>query len=283
MRRLNLCIETQDTACVLNDGKEILRLSGIYDSVIFMYYEFLGTEIEDTLKLGLPETARPLRSYAVHIAKNAKTPFGALAVWDRLRALGLADEATASRISQHLVENGEPAAAWRVWRQSLAGMEPGLDRASLLTNGEFKRNSAPSPFDWAIRPQQGVTFLRHGGLQVLFHGETNLSLNNVSQLTYIRHAHHRLVVEVSHEGLTTNQGPFISLVDAEDPSRLSLRTESFHGASPRRRVVLEFKAPRGTRLVRIQLERTPSEKFDNKIAGALHLHRIALTETAPAR
>lgn len=278
MRRLNFCVESRDSGCVLEDGKVTLRLTDAYDGVIFMYYAALGIGVEDVLKLGLPKNGRALRSFAIQAAKSAKSPNEAMLAWERVRTNGYADEATACGIVQYLVGRGEPGSAWRVWEDYLSGqkmIESSFDR---LTDSEFKRNPTHSLFDWSIRPQQGVSFRRQDGLQVQFTGETNLALLNVIQMSYVRPARHRLVVDVSHEGITTNQGPFFRLLDAENPARLDVRTEMIQGSSPRRRIELDFEVPAGTRLVRLQLERTPSEKFDNKIAGTLHLHRIALTE-----
>lgn len=281
MRRLNLCVEKRDADCALRDGKVILRLSDAYDGVIFMYYAALGVRVENALQAGLPETGRALRCYAMQLAKNANSTSDVMVAWERLRTLGQADEATMCGITQHLVSRGEPASAWRVWREYIPGKNIKTDSSNRLTDSEFKRKPTSSPFDWSIRPQPGVSFQRQNGLQVRFAGKTNLAFLNVSQMSYVRPVQHRLVLDVSHEGITTNQGPFLRLVDAEDPGRLNVKTEMLLGSSPQRRIELNFVVPAGTRLVRVQLERTPSEKFDNKIAGTLHLHRITLTEAAP--
>jgi len=113
---------------------------------------------------------------------------------------------------------------------------------------------------------------------VSFRGETNLSLANVRQVSFIRPGHHRLVVDVSHEGLTTDQGPYVRLFDAEQPGRMTVQTEMFRGSAGRRSVTVDFVVPAGSRLLAVQLERRPSEKFDNKITGTLHLYRVSLNE-----
>lgn len=280
MRRLNFCVEMRDSVCALKDGKVILKLTDAYDGVIFMYYTALGVRVEDTLESGLPESGRAMRRFATQLAKSANSPSEAMLAWDRLRTLGQADEATACGIAQHLVLRGEPAGAWRVWKEFLSDRNIKEGSLNLLTNSEFKRNPTTSPFDWSIRPQPGVSFQRQNGLQIRFAGETNLAFLNVIQMSYVQPLQHRLLLDVSYEGITTNRGPFLRLVDAENPARLNLKSEMFQGSSPRRRIELNFTVPAGTRLVRLQLERTPSEKFDNKIAGTLHLHRIALFEAA---
>ena len=86
------------------------------------------------------------------------------------------------------------------------------------------------------------------------------------------------MVDVAHEGLTTDQGPMVRLYDVEEPKRLAVQTEMFRGSAGRRTITLDFVVPPGSRLVAFQLERRPSEKFDNKIAGTLHLYRVSLTE-----
>ncbi len=164
---------------------------------------------------------------------------------------------------------------WSDYRAVAYGQEDGADR---LTNAKFEREPLESPFDWAVTPQPGVSFRREGGLEVSFRGETNLSLANVRQVSFIRPGHHRLVVDVSHEGLTTDQGPYVRLFDAEQPGRMTVQTEMFRGSAGRRSVTVDFVVPAGSRLLAVQLERRPSEKFDNKITGTLHLYRVSLNE-----
>jgi hypothetical protein len=216
-------------------------------------------------------------------AKHAKQPSDVLMAWNRIRDLGFADDSTAGQIAGSLISRGEPAAAWAVWEDYRRHGVMEKSSSNRMSNDEFTRNDSNSPFDWSVRAEEGVEFVRRDGLQVRFGGERNVGFVNVWQLSYVRPVQHQLVVDVSYEGLTTNQGPFVRLYDVEQPQRLDVRTEMFQGSSARRRIEMKVAVPAGTRLVRLQVQRDRSEKFDNKIAGTLHLHRIALIESAGER
>jgi hypothetical protein len=279
MRRANYCFETGDKKCVLYDGRAILRRSSSYDRVLFLYYKTMSIELDDVLKLGLPEEPRAAQGWAFYLAKDANSSFRVLRTWNWLRERGLADIPTTCRLTRELMQRKDVLTAWEVWsdcRESGAcGSGDGSDR---MTNAQFKRNPLETPFDWSLQPQPGVVFHRGEGLEVHFEGETNLSMSNVRQMSVVRPGQHRLVVDVAHEGLTTDQGPVVRLFDVEEPKRLAVQTEMFRGSAERRTITLEFVVPPGSRLVAVQLERRPSEKFDNKIAGTLHLYRVSLTE-----
>ncbi len=278
MRRANLCFETGDKNCVLYDGRDVLGRTTAFDGILFSYYRYVNVELQNVLKWGLPKEARAARSWAIYLTKNTNSSFHILRTWDWLRERGLADAATVCRLTHLLLNKGDPETSWRVWSDYRAGAYGQQDGTDRLTNAKFERKPLESPFDWSATPQPGVSFRREGGLEVSFQGETNLSLANVRQVSFVRPGHHRLVVDAAHEELTTDQGPYVRLFDAEQPGRLSVRTEMFRGSAGRRAIAVDFVVPLGSRLIAVQLERRPSEKFDNKIAGTLHLYRVSLTE-----
>lgn len=279
MRRVNLCFETGDYTCVLYDGRKVMSQSAAYDGILFLYYRTLGVELEDVLKLGLPEEPRAAQGWAIYTTKDANSSFRVLRTWNWLRERGWADAPTVCRLTRELLQRSDVLTAWRVWCDYReAGAYGQNDASDRLTNAKFERNPLEAPFDWAVQPQPGVGFRREEGLEVRFEGETNLSMANVRQMSVVRPGRHRLVVDVAHEGLTTDQGPSVRLFDAEQPGRLAVQTEMFRGSAARRIVTLDFVVPPQSRLLAVQLERRPSEKFENKIAGTLHLYRVSLIE-----
>lgn len=282
MRRANYCFETGDKNCVLYDGKAIMQRSASYDRVLFLYYKTMTIELEDVLKLGLPEEPRAAQGWAIYVSKDAKDANSSIRVlrtWGWLRERGFADPSTACRLTRELVQRRDVLTAWRVWSDCRESGACGSgDASDLMTNAQFARNPLEAPFDWSLRPQPGVDFRRGEGLEVRFEGETNLSMANVRQMSVVRPGQHRLTVDVAQKGLTTDQGPIVRLFDVEEPNRLAVQTEMFRGSAGRRTIMLDFVVPPGSRLVTVQLERRPSEKFDNKIAGTLHLYRVSLTE-----
>jgi hypothetical protein len=269
---MNYCLEIAALDCILYDGRRVLGLTASFDEIIFVYYTTLNLSPDSILRNGLPNEARPLRSYVRKIAKFSNDDSAIFYIWRRIRSQGAIDPPTASDVSSTLVTRRRNTLAYQIWRD----FSPPKPPDELLSNTTFGHQPLPSPFDWSIIPQDGMSFDLKDGLLVTFEGAQNLAFANVRQQFVPQPGPHRLVIEYSSDGLTTDQGPFFHLYEATSPSRLNLRTEMIRGTNPRQRLTLDFVAPPGAPLLTLQLERTPSQKFDNKIAGALHLYRVSI-------
>jgi hypothetical protein len=46
-------------------------------------------------------------------------------------------------------------------------------------------------------------------------------------------------------------------------------------------VTLDFTAPAGTEAILVQVRRQPSQRFDNKIEGTLHIYQTSLVRMSP--
>jgi hypothetical protein len=252
--------------------------TGNFDAVLFSYYRALNMEVQDVLTIGLPDGARAVRAWAIHVAKDANSQVRTLRTWDWMRKRGLVDEPTVCRMTRELVNGGRLETAWRVWGDYRTGAYGQQDEANRLTNARFERQPAPAPFDWELRRQEGVGLVLGSGLEVSFEGKTNLAMANVRQLLFVRPGPHRLIVDVAHEELTTDQGPYVRVAGEGAGEPWSVQTEMFKGSASRRKIAIDFVVPAGAALARVQLERKPSEKFDNKITGKLRLHEISLYE-----
>jgi hypothetical protein len=90
---------------------------------------------------------------------------------------------------------------------------------------------------------------------------------------------YRLTAWVRTEGITTDSGPRIGVFDPFDRVALSAETDNLTGTAPWQEQTLEFRTPAETRVVIVQVVRTPSRKLDNQIAGTLWLDDVSLTPT----
>ncbi|MFY9530685.1 MAG: hypothetical protein WAR24_17420, partial [Candidatus Acidiferrales bacterium] len=61
-----------------------------------------------------------------------------------------------------------------------------------------------------------------------------------------------------------------------NPGRLDVRTPQIEDNAGRRKIVLNFTVPAGTQALAIQLIRSKSERFDNKIEGTLRVFVVSL-------
>ena len=77
-------------------------------------------------------------------------------------------------------------------------------------------------------------------------------------------------------GLNTDQGPYFRIVDAVDAKqRLRVETPQVHGNVARSWITVEFNAGQGTEVVDVELRRNRSLRFDNLIAGSLHVFAVS--------
>jgi hypothetical protein len=87
---------------------------------------------------------------------------------------------------------------------------------------------------------------------------------------------YRLTADVSAEGISTDQGVSVQIADGEEPARVLAQVGPFLGTQSRSTSVVDVTVPIGTQVLRVQLARKESLKFDNMLAGVLHIHQLAL-------
>lgn len=76
--------------------------------------------------------------------------------------------------------------------------------------------------------------------------------------------------------LTTDEGIRFHLFDPEGSARLDVYTEQLRGTNDWTRVETRCRVRAGTRLIRVEVCRMPSWKFDNKIKGEAWLDEVSL-------
>jgi hypothetical protein len=172
--------------------------------------------------------------------------------------------------------------AWSLWNRGSyqsahAIWSARLGADTLLTNTRFETIPKVTPFDWALGSAPGVSVTRTQGLEVIFAGIENVRFCGVRQLTVIPAGRYRFTAEVSSDSLTTDQGPFFHLFDVVNSSRLNVESTLIRGTVARSSLSIDLTVKPGGGPVAISLDRHPSEHFDNKIAGTLHIYQVSLT------
>jgi hypothetical protein len=254
----------------------ILKLIPNYDSEIFRYYAQAGLPPEDVLRRGIPEDSRPARSYFEYLLANS-TPESAGKVWEWMLPRAFLDNRMAGRYLQFLLNKRRFKEAVQRWVSYLGPRRGEYPDSNLLFNGGFDKEPSGVPFDWTLGATEHVQEQRDSGaLRIMFDGAANLDYQGVSQLAVVEPGTYQFKAAVRTEGLTTNQGIAFRLFDPESPSRLDVRTEAFGGTRQWLSVEKRFTVKTGTNLVKVQLFRQPSEKFDNKIAGMAWIKSLKL-------
>jgi hypothetical protein len=261
----------------------ILALIPDYDSVIFSDYMRSVDRAEDVLGLGLPEGSRAAQSWLRFLIQTGRLD-DAQRTWDWVVAHGYADDASAGEYVDFLIRQGRPDSAASVWAQQMGARADDYDKSTYLFNGDFESDPAQSPFDWNVGRAESVEVTRDCtsaslgkcSLRISFAGTQNLDVTAASQLAFVRPGTYRFHAFIRTEALTTDQGIRFRISDAEVPARLDEVFGQFTGTSPWSSVDHDLIVSPETRLLRIEVIRQPSMKFDNKIDGTAWIDQLRL-------
>ena len=162
-----------------------------------------------------------------------------------------------------------------LWSDWLASARGDYLNPQLLLNRHFQDSPDRSPFDWSISASASVRISHDQRLTIHFAGTDNANLV-IQQFTSIKAGRYHFSAEIESKGLTTEQRPFFRIVDAVNAARLNVSTRQVEENEPRGKISLDFAVPEGTEALAIQLMRSESERFDNKIEGTLRVYEVSL-------
>ena len=256
-------------------GRRVLSLTADFDDLLFATYSQLGRPPQDFLGTAIPAARRPAAAWLRWLIPRAPEP-DLLATWHWLRERGFADDAVTASLAQELCRRCACRHGVQLWAEWLGPQRGDYLRPELLFNRRFNALPRPSPFDWTIEPAPSVEISRQDGLQLTFDGTENLSYRGPRQMAALAPGLYRFSAVVESKALTTNRGLGFHIYDSMVPSRLNAATQIVSGTTPRHTVEVVFKVTAPDCGVIVQLERHPSEKFDNKIAGSFTIHEVSL-------
>jgi tetratricopeptide (TPR) repeat protein len=211
--------------------------------------------------------------------------------WNRLLSLNSSFEPKdAFPYLDALIRSHELDSASQVW-SSLVSRFP--DRIpspasanNLITNGNLQADILDGAFDWRIFPVSGVAVTQDStgpspdarSLRIEFDGTQNLYYGSVLQFVPAKpRTKYRFSAFTRSQALTTEAGVGIQISDGSDVNKILASTEPLIGTTPWSEQSFFFETPPETRLLIVRIVRLPSQKFDNKIAGAFWLSRVSLT------
>ncbi len=178
--------------------------------------------------------------------------------------------------------------AGSVWRESLA-LEEGSPAAatgdSLIYDGGFEKDLSLGGFGWQLLDVPGVEFdfdpdMKHSGersARLTFDGTQNLDYRGFFQEVLVAPAtRYRFQGYLRTHEITTESGIQFEISDPRDPKSLDVHTLGEKDTQPWTLEEAEFATGPRTRLIRIQLSRTPSTRLDNKIGGTVWVDDVKL-------
>ena len=283
LRAANFYFRIDDAARAVEFGRTILGQIPDYDAILFSDYDRFEVPVETVLDKGLPVDRRATRAYLSHLLGSTRLTDSRI-VWNWVRAHHFADDPLASSYVSFLVSNHAYETAAERWVDYLGSRRGDYPQTNLLFNGDFESAPTGSLFDWQIGSTDGVRIARDGvsehsgqySVHLQFDGTTNVALDQVSQSCVLSAGTYTLQYFVKTEGITTNEGVRLRALDPENPGLLNVVTEPASGTSDWRRVEARFTITPRTHLVRVQIVRLPSQKFDNKIAGSAWIDSVRL-------
>jgi hypothetical protein len=283
LRAVNFHYRIEDPPGALRYTALILRATAEYDAIVFSSLERMGVPVEQALRTGIPAERRPAQAYLHHLIAKGKAADCAR-VWEWAAERGLPDDNLAAEYVDFTLRNGSPQAAAEAWARHLGNRGGDYPKANLLFNGDFEAPLTRSPLDWQIEPIDGANaavddataFSGRHSLKVEFAGTQNVAYRHVWQLAAAGPGIYRLQVYLKTDNITTDQGISVHVFDSEAPGRLSLLLPALAGTNDWTKQEKVFTAPPQTRLIRVELVRLASLKFDNKIRGTVWLDAVKL-------
>jgi tetratricopeptide (TPR) repeat protein len=268
----------------------ILALTPEYDSLIFSEYTRFIDQIDDVLQYGLPEDRRPAKAWlqALMVAERVDH---AQRTWDWIASRGYSDDELTGEYVDFLVQQGHPDWAISAWTQYLGPRSGEYRKSNFLFNGDFESEPVQAPFDWKVARIPGVEVGRDCTIawsgkcsfRISFDGTKNVDVAIASELAFVQPGIYRLQAYFRSENLTTDQGLRFKISDAEVPARLNLIFGEYTGTHAWASIHYDLTVPAQTRLLRIQVIRQASLKFDNKVAGTAWIDNVRLEPNSNTR
>ena len=266
----------------------ILALIPDYDSIIFSEYLHVVDHAEDVLQFGFRENPRAAKSWLQFLIQAGRLD-DAQRSWDWVVGHGYADNVLAGEYVEFLIRQSYPDSAASAWAQYLGSRADDYDKSTYLFNGDFESDPAQSPFDWNLAHTEGVEVTRDFttawsgkcSLRIKFAGTQNLGIAAASQLAFVRPGTYRFHAFIRTEALTTDQGIRFRISDADAPARLDEVFGQFIGSNPWSSVDHDLVVAPKSRLLRIEVIRQPSMKFDNKVDGTAWIDELKLEPIIP--
>jgi len=275
LRVLNFHMGVNHKEAILRTGAKLLAISRSYDPYVFQYYREAGASFDEVRRGGIPEDASAAAAWLADVTGQGRE--AAAAVWAWMEGQGLVSSEAAVSFSGAQLRWGYPNEASRNW-QRYVGVAERREAGNLIFNPKFERPFLPGPFDWRVSVCPGVTtgFEEGGVLRVEFLGEQNVSYRHVTQLVAAGGGRWQLKARAKAEGLTTNQGPFLEVRDAEAPQRFLFEGEQLIGTTEWREWSFDLEVPAAARLLEVSVARRVSAKLDNKIEGVFRVSGLRL-------
>lgn len=290
MRAADFYYGAREDLRALAQLSHILAKTDSYDGMIFDWYSARNLPVDGILSHGLAPDRRSAQSYLhywiinTNIANAKENIPNVIKVWDWTAAHGYADDRLARGYLDFLVSNHRYETAALSWASYLANRRDGYLQSTWIYNGGFESEPGGSALDWRIDNRPDVEVARDAGvahtgghsLRIRFAGKENLNYSQIAQTAFVRPGVYCFEAYLRTHEITTDQGVGFHIFDPEASSRLDVKTERVLGTNDWKRVQQTVSVPPQTRVIEIQVVRSPSLRFDSDISGTVWIDNVRL-------
>ena len=286
----NFYIRSGNTGDALPALKKVLSLNIIDKNQVFALSDRAGIDPVTVVGKLLPPDVPAYLAFLNFEAQRGNFS-AAQETWNRLLSLGSPFEPKeAFPLLDALVRSHQLDSASQVW-SSLVSRFP--DRIpspasanNLITNANLQADILDGAFDWRVFPVTGVVVSQDStspkadarSLRIEFDGTQNLYYGSVLQFVPAQpRTKYTFSAFTRSQAITTDTGVGLQISDGYDPNKILGSTDPLIGTTPWSEQSFSFETPAETRLLIVRVVRFPSQKLDNKIAGAFWLSRVSLT------
>ena len=261
---------------------KLLELMPQYEQLVFSTYLSGGADVLDPLEYGIPRKSQLPQDYYRYLLTQDLALNDLKKAWEWLQDHSLVDDRLAGDYVDFLAKKGEYSLATEAWRRSAGRRDYAFLNPNLVFNGDFESEPLQSGLDWRFSGNTGVqinrdstvTFSGSSSLQIEFDGGSNSDFNSLTHDVVAQPGHYHFRAWIRTSELTTDQGIGFRLADPS--GHMSLETMRLIGTHDWMPLDLDFTLSGAVRLLRIEVVRQPSLKFDNKISGTAWIDNISL-------
>jgi tetratricopeptide (TPR) repeat protein len=290
----NYYVHARQTSQGLQELRRLLELDPAYAESIFELCLRLRFKAETVDQQVLPEAEKPAVQliYAEFLAARGEVT-SAARVWDEaLASKRRFSFPQAEPYVNRLIQGGQYSQAFQSWQdlERLGVVEKPDHPNESVFNGGFEHLPANAGFDWRCDKPPYVTlnFDDPGGhegrrcLRFDFTVPRNEEYEPVYEIVQVApNQAYLLTAWTRSEGLTSDSGPRVRVVDAVRPEDLVATTESTVGTTPWHAVHVTFTSPPCTQFVRLSIWRPRSRSFPSEIQGAFWIDAVSLKPVPP--
>lgn len=277
----------------LRHFRVVLAGTSNYDGIIFSTAWKAVGDGDQILDKVIPDSITPDFHYLYYLVGQKKLP-EAQKVWQRIAANPDSfDPHQASPYMDALLASRQPDEAYQVWtdlqKRGLAAQSG--EAGNLVSNGDFESEIANFGFGWRIVQSPGVyvgldsTTFHSGGhsLLIRFSGKDNPYYQGIyHQLRVTPGVSYRARVFMKTDGITTDSGPRLEVLDPNDLKALDVFSDQLTGTNAAWTLLsVNFTPKPNTHFVSICIARLPSQKLDNLISGRVWVDDVSLVEAPP--